>query len=159
MWLGCRLFTQGPGRIRCDCPDPKEWIADAAGVSGYNVMFNRGIETGRNQQVFVLFSTSDLPLDQSDRIGNCSEGGCIPLINPDEIQGKAFQVIKDKPIFKVITRGNGVWTVRYFFKSISYRLFMVEFSTPIADIHSKDYYSLINNVEDMISSMVFIEPK
>jgi len=139
---------------------PIVWTVSAAGVSQTNLMFNRDVPSGLNQQVFLQYARSGFPLEESDQVVTSYEMAKDPIVSPlEQIQSKNIITIKDKQVFKVSARLDDLWVVHYFIKFNEYDLFMVQVSTPLTDIDSKNYKVLTSNIEDLISSIVFIAPK
>ena len=137
---------------------PEEWSVRLAGAEGMNLLFNEGIRSGKNQQVFLQLTLTNLPLENADQATYSFEGyGPEPLVDSDElVQEKSIETIGDKQVLKLITSKEDEGLVRYFLRYKS-TLYMFEIVTPVSDFNNDDHKQLLQLVEEMIVSMHILE--
>ena len=137
---------------------PQEWSVRLAGAEAMNLLFNEGVLSGKNQQVFLQLTLTDLPLEKADQATYSFERlDPDPLVDPDElVKEKSIDTIGHKQALKLISIKENQALVRYFLRYKT-TLYMFEIVTPLSDVNNDDYNKLLQSVEEMVGSMNFLD--
>jgi hypothetical protein len=151
------LPLNGYTTIRYSLRYPTGWVVTLAGAEGMNLRFDAQTYSGKDQEVFIQLTRTDLPLEQADQAMYGFElAGPYPLVGVDERQiNRTTQTIGDKLVLALITSQNDLSIKRYFTLHRG-TLYMFEIETPSRNFGDRENAELLARVEEMIASLQFV---
>ncbi len=130
-----------------------------------NLIFNEGMRSGKNQEVFIQLTTTKLPLEQVDQATYGYEmSGPSPLVNPTEVvTSKTVEAIGDKQVLILVSANDDQSYTRYFLihrdekqKGDESTLYMFRIFTPKSEVNTAEHGELLGAIREMITSMQFV---
>ena len=110
------LFLDGYTVTGYSIDYPKNWKYRVVGAEASNVIFNEGINTGSNQELFIQVTATNLPLGQVDTATYGFEGrDTETLVNKNEkILSKKIEKIGENEVLNLLTEFEGKTIQRFF---------------------------------------------
>lgn len=152
-WCEMKLPLSGYKTIGYSLIYPENWIVRLAGAEGMNL----GFDKANGQSLFIQLTTTELPLEKADEAAYVYEmSDPDPLVEPGESQiSKVIQTIGDRQVL-VLLSSKGDISIRRYFLLHSGTLYMFEIKTPTVDLATDETRELVEDVEEMITSIEFV---
>lgn len=142
---------------------PNDWAVGAMGAAAQNRQFQRQTASGEKQIIGVIFSTTDLPIEQADQA--VSSGYELsnpqPFVDPHETTiTKSLQTIANRKVLVLTTEWETISIRRYFWLDQE-TLLIFEVRAPISNFDSVEYKTLFSALEEVMSAVqvVGLPPK
>jgi hypothetical protein len=134
---------------------PDDWTVGLMGAAGQNRLFETQIAPGNVQTVRLVFSTTDLPLEEADKAvdGGYELSPSQPFVNPHETTvARYLKTARDKKTLVLITNWDGTATKRYFLVDQK-TLLIFEVTPPASSIDSPALQMLYATIEEVIAAL------
>jgi SanA protein len=157
----CQIWLPQPGY---GLNYPQGWTVRVAGAEGMNLLFNEGMNSGAQRELFIQVTTGDLPLERADEATYGYElYEPEPLVDPDEtIVSKSVETIGEHQALVLLSTRDGVSIKRYFlvhagrFSRPENGIYVFVVKAPEQDAGTGAYQSFLGVIDELVASMRFV---